>query len=269
MRTAVVQMRSTPDVDANLASAERLTARAAERGAEFVMLPEAFAFIGPDAQKQEITEPLPDGGPHPRALSAPCSRSTACTCCSADSTNAPTSRARPTTPACTSIRTGAIVSCYRKIHLFDVDLADGTRLNESDRTIAGKDVVVTPTPFGPLGLTHLLRRALSGAVSATRRQGRYRADGAVGVYVVDRQRSLARAAARARDRMPGVRAGAGAMGPPPRQPNLVWPRVDRRPVGLRRSRSAATAMASRSPTSIRRSSRERATRLPSLEAPAL
>src|SRR4249920_3399354 len=63
MRTAVVQMRSTPDVDANLESAERMTVKAVERGAACVLLPEAFAFIGPDAQKQEITEPLPAGGP--------------------------------------------------------------------------------------------------------------------------------------------------------------------------------------------------------------
>ena len=63
MRTAVVQMRSTPDVAANLESAARLTIKAVERGAECVLLPEAFAFIGPDALKQEITEPLPQGGP--------------------------------------------------------------------------------------------------------------------------------------------------------------------------------------------------------------
>ncbi|HEY6598806.1 MAG TPA: carbon-nitrogen hydrolase family protein [Pseudomonadales bacterium] len=152
MRTAVVQMRSTPDVDANLASAERLTARAAERGATFVMLPEAFAFIGPDAQKQEITEPLPDGGP----ILERCRRLAAkhrVHLLLGGFHERSGEKGKAYNTGVHLDTTGAIVSCYRKIHLFDVDLADGTRLNESDRTIAGKDVVVTPTPFGPLGLT--------------------------------------------------------------------------------------------------------------------
>ena len=42
---------------------------------------------------------------------------------------------------------------YRKIHLFDVDLADGTTLRESAGVEAGTEVVVTDTAFGKLGLT--------------------------------------------------------------------------------------------------------------------
>ena len=136
MRTAVVQMRSTPDVDANLASAERLTARAVERGAEFVLLPEAFAFIGPDAQKQEITEPLPDGGPILERCRRLASKHRVHLLLGgfherSDEKGKAYNTGVHLDPA------GAIVSCYRKIHLFDVDLADGTRLNESDRTTRG------------------------------------------------------------------------------------------------------------------------------------
>jgi deaminated glutathione amidase len=152
MRTAVVQMRSTPDVAANLASAERLLERASERGAQCVLLPEAFAFMGPDAQKQQITEPLPDGGP----ILAQC-RDMAIrfgvhlVLGGFHEKSDEPGRAYNT---CVHLDpNGTIVSRYRKIHLFDVDLADGTHLNESDRTIAGSDVVVTPTPFGLLGLS--------------------------------------------------------------------------------------------------------------------
>jgi predicted amidohydrolase len=152
MRTAVVQMRSTPDVAANLESVERLTARAVQRGAEFVMLPEAFAFIGPDAQKQAITEPLPAGGPileRCRKLAA--IHRVHLLLGGFHERSDENGKAYNT---CVHLdQSGTIVSCYRKIHLFDVDLADGTRLNESDRTLAGEDVVVTPTPFGPLGLS--------------------------------------------------------------------------------------------------------------------
>ena len=48
---------------------------------------------------------------------------------------------------------GTVAAAYRKIHLFDVDLADGTRLFESRGTAPGDRAVVTETPFGLLGLT--------------------------------------------------------------------------------------------------------------------
>jgi predicted amidohydrolase len=152
MRTAVIQMRSTPDVGANLASVERLLERAAQRGAECVLLPEAFAFIGPDAQKQLITEPLPDGGPILKQCQTLAQRfSVHLVLGGFHERSGEPGRAYNT---CVHLApTGAIVSMYRKIHLFDVDLADGTRLNESDKTIPGAEIVVTPTPFGPLGLS--------------------------------------------------------------------------------------------------------------------
>ena len=42
MVAAVVQMSATPDVAANLAAVDRLTAEAAEQGAALIALPEAF-----------------------------------------------------------------------------------------------------------------------------------------------------------------------------------------------------------------------------------
>jgi predicted amidohydrolase len=48
---------------------------------------------------------------------------------------------------------GQIASTYRKIHLFDVSLSDGTELKESRRTAPGQDLQVTDLPFGKLGLS--------------------------------------------------------------------------------------------------------------------
>ena len=59
-RTAVVQLCATPSVDDNIATAERLTRAARADGAEIVLLPEAFAFLGPESAKVRILEPLPD-----------------------------------------------------------------------------------------------------------------------------------------------------------------------------------------------------------------
>ena len=59
-RTAVVQLCATPSVDDPIATAERLTRAARADGAEIVLLPEAFAFLGPESAKVRILEPLPD-----------------------------------------------------------------------------------------------------------------------------------------------------------------------------------------------------------------
>ncbi len=48
---------------------------------------------------------------------------------------------------------GALRAVYRKIHLFDVELADGTSAKESARVKPGEQTVVTETAFGKLGLS--------------------------------------------------------------------------------------------------------------------
>ena len=48
---------------------------------------------------------------------------------------------------------GDIVARYDKIHLFDVDLPDGTTYRESAAFAAGDRAVVAPTPWGRIGLT--------------------------------------------------------------------------------------------------------------------
>ena len=45
MRVALVQMTSTDDLSANLESARRSVISAVEQGAEFIALPENFAFL--------------------------------------------------------------------------------------------------------------------------------------------------------------------------------------------------------------------------------
>jgi predicted amidohydrolase len=56
--------------------------------------------------------------------------------------------------ACVYMRAdGTIANVYRKIHLFDVDLPDGTKLLESETVEPGEEIVVADTPFGTLGLS--------------------------------------------------------------------------------------------------------------------
>lgn len=48
---------------------------------------------------------------------------------------------------------GSIVASYDKIHMFDVNLANGETFRESRTYRPGDRAVVAPTPWGPLGMT--------------------------------------------------------------------------------------------------------------------
>ena len=150
------------------------------------------------------------------------------------------------TRRCCCAPTATIAAIYRKIHLFDVDVPGGMRFRESESIEAGDDARRRRDAVGPLGLTICydlrfpeLYRALVGA-------GRAPAGRAVGVHARDRQGSLARAAARARHREPGLRLRARAVRAPRRQPAQLGPRHGRRSRGAPCSPSAATTTASRS-----------------------
>jgi nitrilase len=68
MKIAALQMVSTPSVERNLESAQRLIAEAAAAGARLVALPEYFCFMGrSDRDKLTIAE-APGSGPIQRAL---------------------------------------------------------------------------------------------------------------------------------------------------------------------------------------------------------
>jgi len=124
-------------------------------------LPEAFAFLGPEAEKNRIIEPLPS---HPRAATGfepgpileRCQR-LARACGShliLGGFHEATTEPGKSYNTCVHLAPdGAIQALYRKIHLFDVSLDDGTTLRESARTLPGREVVTTSLPFGPLGLS--------------------------------------------------------------------------------------------------------------------
>ena len=71
MKSAAIQMISTPRVDDNFTQARALIAQAAQAGAELVALPEYFCLIGQrDADKLAIAEPLADAD-QPATASTP------------------------------------------------------------------------------------------------------------------------------------------------------------------------------------------------------
>jgi deaminated glutathione amidase len=159
LRVAAVQLNSTADAAANLAAADRLTRAAAADGARLIVLPEKWTVLGSDehlrAGAQELDGPgiswarelarelaldlvagsfmerLEGGGDHGFAAGA--------------ATGAATGKL-----ANTSVHVGPdgeVRAVYRKVHLFDVEVA-GRAYRESAVTEPGEEIVVSATAEG-------------------------------------------------------------------------------------------------------------------------
>jgi nitrilase len=159
---AALQMVSGDDPASNLAAAARLIAQAARAGAKLVVLPEAFAlFISGEQQQLGARE----AGEQPQVYRFLADQAALHRIWLVGGT-VPFLEPGETRPraACRVFDdTGAEVARYDKLHLFDVDVADGQgSYRESDTFARGRlgagtaatddGVVVVDTPFGRLGL---------------------------------------------------------------------------------------------------------------------
>jgi deaminated glutathione amidase len=144
MRIAAVQLSSQDDVNANLSAARREVERAQDAGARVVVLPEGFAFLGAEAAKGRVAERLSvlpnEDGPIARALRS-WSRDLGLVIVAAGLPEISREPARPFNTSAV-FADGELVARYHKIHVFDVDLPDGTRRCESNSTTPGDEVVV-------------------------------------------------------------------------------------------------------------------------------
>ena len=150
LRAAAVQLNSTEDVDANLATADRLTRDAAARGAQLVVLPEKWTVLG-HAEVMEANAQALDG---PAVRWATGIAAELGIDLIAGSFVERVSGQQKT--ANTSLHVGPdgnVRAEYRKLHMFDVEV-DGTVYAESAREQAGDAVTVTTTAGGhPLGMS--------------------------------------------------------------------------------------------------------------------
>jgi predicted amidohydrolase len=147
---ALVQLDAGADVDTNIATAVALADEAAAGGARLVGLPEYLQYRGPDDGYRASARPIP--GPHTDAFAEVALRrdvwilvgSTAETSGDPD---------RPYNTSTLIAPGGSIAATYRKIHLFDVAVADGPSDRESARVTPGDRAVTAEVDGVLLGLT--------------------------------------------------------------------------------------------------------------------
>jgi predicted amidohydrolase len=147
MKAAAVQLNSTADVGANLATADRLTRVAAADGAQLIVLPEKWTAMGTDEELRAAAEPL-DG----RAVSW--ARETAAEL-RVDLVAGSFLERIPGEDrfanTCVHVSpAGAVRAVYRKLHMFDVRI-DGRSYRESDIELPGEEVVLSEVTTGEHG----------------------------------------------------------------------------------------------------------------------
>jgi deaminated glutathione amidase len=167
---AANQLSSQENLNENLARVATLIENGVKRGATAVVLPENFAYMGEEEGRRAIAEDL-DGerGPIARCLSD-AARSAGITVIAGGFPERSSDPSRPYNTCAVFAPDGTIAARYRKVHLFDVDLADGTKYRESASTSAGERAVVIEVDGVKVGLSICydlrfpeLYRALSAA----------------------------------------------------------------------------------------------------------
>ena len=150
-KVALVQNRAGADMDANIAECSELVRQAHDQGADLICLPEMFSCL-------YASDGSYDAGPYPEE-SHPALRHFSNLAASLGTwiqpgsvaVEVPTKKLR--NRAVMFDPTGALVAQYDKVHMFDVDLADGESYRESEIFESGDEAVLAPTPWGLVGLT--------------------------------------------------------------------------------------------------------------------
>ena len=121
-----------------------------EEGADLVVLPEYFTYLGPEDRYGEVAEVI--DGPTLSRVGALAAKHGIVVLAG--------SLIEPSPHAGKFFNTsvlfgpdGARLGVYRKIHLFDVEVGDGQTYRESAAVAPGTEVVVADSPLGKVGLS--------------------------------------------------------------------------------------------------------------------
>ncbi len=153
LTVAAVQMTSSDQLADNLTAVEYWVNQAVSEGAKLVVLPENFALMAKHSgQLLSITETLGEGAI--QSFLSELSKKTACWIVAGSLPISSPVQDKVYATCLVYNAKGERQAYYHKMHLFDVDIADGKkRYRESETFLAGDSPVVVNTPFGKMGLS--------------------------------------------------------------------------------------------------------------------
>jgi predicted amidohydrolase len=150
VRVAAVQLNSTADFSANLASAERLTRAAAADGARLIVLPEKWTAMGTEEDLRAAAQPLEGRAVHwARALA----RELQIDLVAGSIVEQVEDQEKLANTSVHVDPQGEVRAVYRKLHMFDVEVG-GRTYRESDLEEPGDEIVCSQAGDGTeLGLS--------------------------------------------------------------------------------------------------------------------
>jgi predicted amidohydrolase len=141
MRAAAIQLNSTADPAENLAVADRLTRAAAADGASLIVLPEKWTAMGTDEQLRAAAQTL--DGPAVQWARAT-ARELGVELVAGSIVERVAGREKLANTCVHVAPSGELRAVYRKVHMFDVQVA-GRSYRESDLEDAGEEIVESTT----------------------------------------------------------------------------------------------------------------------------
>lgn len=149
MLVAVIQLCSTEDVAANLEKVEHFILQAAQAGARIVALPENFAYLRSEGESISFSDQV--GGRLHSKLSQLALRWRIYILAGSFPEEAHSGKVYNTSTLIDP--KGDILAVYRKIHLFDAALRDGTVFEESKTVEPGDSLVLAEVDGIKVGLS--------------------------------------------------------------------------------------------------------------------
>lgn len=151
-RAAMVQTCTGCDVERNIADVSAQVREAAANGAEYIQTPEVTTLIEARGPAQ-FAKSEPDDGSNLAVTAFGALAKELDVWLHLGSMSVRKSEDKLANRSFLFRPDGAIAARYDKIHLFDVAVDSDNRYNESRRYDAGEHAVVTPMPWGNLGMT--------------------------------------------------------------------------------------------------------------------
>jgi predicted amidohydrolase len=150
-KIGLVQMRSGVDPPANLAAALASVEAAADAGADYVLTPEMTNIM--EIKREKLFAAIADEEHDPTLAALRAAARKLSIFVHIGSLAVKVSADKAANRSFLIDRRGDVVARYDKIHMFDVDLANGESYRESRSYRAGDLAVVADLPWGRLGVT--------------------------------------------------------------------------------------------------------------------